>query len=198
VALAALVMGVVVESPATGQLHPERPGVAGLRARRSRPRTARPTCRVMGTGPNWDGKTAARRSAARDGSVQEQGLLQRPRQWLDRVTGDATARDRSRHAQRRRRLRHVRSAHRQEPACVCNGGATAPRTGRAKHREPVSVQDAKDHYDALLAAARARGGPTKHTYATMPKWDGSTRVSPKGGACGTTAGRRRWRRSSRC
>ena len=31
---------------------------------------------------------------------------------------------------------------------------------------------AKEHYDALLAAAKAKGGPTVYTKATIPDWDG--------------------------
>jgi hypothetical protein len=37
---------------------------------------------------------------------------------------------------------------------------------------PYSFKTAKDHYQALMADAKSRGGPTKHTYETMPKWDG--------------------------
>ena len=37
---------------------------------------------------------------------------------------------------------------------------------------PYPFKTAKDHYQALLADAKKRGGPTKHTYQTMPKWDG--------------------------
>jgi hypothetical protein len=38
---------------------------------------------------------------------------------------------------------------------------------------PYPFKTAKDHYEALMADAKSRGGPTKHTYATMPKWDGT-------------------------
>jgi len=37
---------------------------------------------------------------------------------------------------------------------------------------PYPFKTAKDHYQALLADAKSRGGPTKHTYDTMPRWDG--------------------------
>jgi hypothetical protein len=33
---------------------------------------------------------------------------------------------------------------------------------------PYAFSTAKEHFEALLAEARARGGPTKHTYATVP------------------------------
>jgi hypothetical protein len=38
---------------------------------------------------------------------------------------------------------------------------------------PYPFKTAKDHYEALMADATRRGGPTKHTYETMPKWDGA-------------------------
>jgi hypothetical protein len=37
---------------------------------------------------------------------------------------------------------------------------------------PYPYKTAKAHYEALLAAARARGGPTVYTKATTPDWDG--------------------------
>ena len=38
---------------------------------------------------------------------------------------------------------------------------------------PYPFTTAKAHYEALLADTKRRGGPTKHTYETMPKWDGA-------------------------
>ena len=37
---------------------------------------------------------------------------------------------------------------------------------------PYRFKSAKEHYQALQADAKSRGGPTAHTYATMPRWDG--------------------------
>ena len=37
---------------------------------------------------------------------------------------------------------------------------------------PYPFERAQAHYEALLADAQAKGGPTRHTYETMPKWDG--------------------------
>ena len=37
---------------------------------------------------------------------------------------------------------------------------------------PYPFATAAEHYAALKADARKRGGPTKHTYESMPKWDG--------------------------
>jgi hypothetical protein len=38
---------------------------------------------------------------------------------------------------------------------------------------PYKFKTAQEHYDALMAEAKARGGPTQHTYATVPgEWTG--------------------------
>jgi hypothetical protein len=38
---------------------------------------------------------------------------------------------------------------------------------------PYRFETAESHYEALLAEARGRGGPTRHTYATLPvEWNG--------------------------
>ncbi len=37
---------------------------------------------------------------------------------------------------------------------------------------PYPFKTAADHYAALLADAKSRGGPTKYTFETMPRWDG--------------------------
>jgi hypothetical protein len=37
---------------------------------------------------------------------------------------------------------------------------------------PYPYKTAKEHYNALLAAAKAKGGPTVYTKATTPDWDG--------------------------
>jgi hypothetical protein len=37
---------------------------------------------------------------------------------------------------------------------------------------PYNYRNAEEHYMALLAQARVAGGPTQHTGATLPKWNG--------------------------
>jgi len=37
---------------------------------------------------------------------------------------------------------------------------------------PYSYKTAAEHYAALMAEARKAGGPTIHTHATLPRWDG--------------------------
>jgi hypothetical protein len=43
---------------------------------------------------------------------------------------------------------------------------------REKIVSPYPFKTAKEHYEALLAAAKAKGGPTVYTKATTPDWDG--------------------------
>jgi hypothetical protein len=38
---------------------------------------------------------------------------------------------------------------------------------------PYRFDSAGDHYAALMAEVESRGGPTQHTYETMPRWDGA-------------------------
>ena len=43
---------------------------------------------------------------------------------------------------------------------------------RERILSPYPYKTAKEHYEALLAATKARGGPTVYTKATVPDWDG--------------------------
>ena len=43
---------------------------------------------------------------------------------------------------------------------------------REKIVSPYPYKTAKEHYDALMASAKAKGGPTIYTKATVPDWDG--------------------------
>jgi hypothetical protein len=49
----------------------------------------------------------------------------------------------------------------------CNADLT-----RESILSPYPYKTAKEHYEALLAAAKAKGGPTVYTKATVPDWDG--------------------------
>jgi hypothetical protein len=50
---------------------------------------------------------------------------------------------------------------------------------REKIVSPYPYKTAKAHYEALLAAAKAKGGPTVYTKATTPDWDGNYMRDPK-------------------
>jgi hypothetical protein len=43
---------------------------------------------------------------------------------------------------------------------------------RSQIVSPYSFKTAREHYEALLAEATARGGPIRHTRETLPDWDG--------------------------
>jgi hypothetical protein len=45
---------------------------------------------------------------------------------------------------------------------------------------PYPYKSAKEHYEALLAQAKAHGGPTVYTKATTPDWDGFYIRDPSG------------------
>ncbi len=45
---------------------------------------------------------------------------------------------------------------------------------------PYPYKTAKEHYEALMAQAKAHGGPTVYTKATTPDWDGFYRRDPNG------------------
>ena len=47
---------------------------------------------------------------------------------------------------------------------------------------PYPYKSAKEHYEALLAKAKAHGGPTVYTKATTPDWDGFYIRDPNGTA----------------
>ena len=66
---------------------------------------------------------------------------------------------------------------------------------------PYEFETAEAHYEALRAEARERGGPTEHTYATLPvEWNGryARMRSRWRSARGTAWSGTRFRRSSRC
>jgi hypothetical protein len=57
------------------------------------------------------------------------------------------------------------------PASASWGDCNADWT-RERIVSPYPYKTAKEHYAALMAAAKAKGGPTVYTRATMPDWDG--------------------------
>jgi hypothetical protein len=57
------------------------------------------------------------------------------------------------------------------PASASWGDCNADLT-RESILSPYPYKTAKEHYTALMAAAKAKGGPTVYTKATVPDWDG--------------------------
>ena len=51
---------------------------------------------------------------------------------------------------------------------------------REKIVSPYAYKTAEEHYAALLAAASKKGGPTQHTAATLPNWNGWWYRDPRG------------------
>ena len=59
-------------------------------------------------------------------------------------------------------------------------GATATTiSSRESILSPYRYKAAKEHYEALMAAAKAHGGPTIYTKATVPDWTAIISVTPR-------------------
>jgi hypothetical protein len=59
-----------------------------------------------------------------------------------------------------------------KPPATAGWGDCARDYPAANIRSPYAYKTAKEHYEALMADAARRGGPTVHTRATLPEWDG--------------------------
>jgi hypothetical protein len=73
-----------------------------------------------------------------------------------------------------RQLTDIWTSHRigdKPPASAAWSDCTADYP-REKIVSPYPWKTAKEHYEALMAAAKAKGGPTVYTKATTPDWDG--------------------------
>jgi hypothetical protein len=73
-----------------------------------------------------------------------------------------------------RQLTDIWTSHRigdKPPASAAWSDCTADYP-REKIVSPYPYKTAKEHYAALMAAAKAKGGPTVYTKATTPDWDG--------------------------
>jgi hypothetical protein len=58
------------------------------------------------------------------------------------------------------------------PTTASWGPDCADHFARDKIVSPYPYKTAQQHYEALMAQAKAHGGPTKYTKATTPDWDG--------------------------
>lgn len=73
-----------------------------------------------------------------------------------------------------RQLTDIWSSHRiaDDPPTSAQWGDCSIDRPREEIVSPYPYQTAQEHYEALLEAARARGGPTVYTKANRPDWDG--------------------------
>jgi hypothetical protein len=159
-------------SVASAQLHP--PEFPGLRGAPFTSMNPPPDVRSYGEGPAWDGKPPdgvqplaidlfTTRDFYKDRELwkdQRYWRCNAPRQIADMRSGGAgtsTADPR------------IGS----NPPVSARWGDCKMDWPRENIVSPYPFKTAKDHYQALMADAKSRGGPTKHTYETMPKWDGT-------------------------
>src|SRR5688500_516896 len=59
-----------------------------------------------------------------------------------------------------------------KPPATAGWGDGARDNPTANIRSPYAYKSAQEHYEALMADAAKRGGPTVHTRQTLPEWDG--------------------------
>lgn len=171
VMIASLVSIMVGAQSAVAQLEP--PHVPGLRGAPFTSINPPPDVRSHGDGPTWDGRPPPGVTPLDVDVFTTRDFYKDRELWLDQ--------------------RYWRCNSPRQMADMRSGGAGAgtsdPRIGanpptsarwgdctmdwpRENVVSPYPFAAAGEHYAALLADARARGGPTQHTYETMPKWDG--------------------------
>jgi len=169
--VASLVMIAAGMSVASAQLEP--PELPGLRGAPFTAVNPPPDLLSYGEGPEWDARPPPRVEPLEVDLFTSKDFYKDRDAWLD--------------------PRYWRCNSPRQIADMRSGGAGAgtadPRIGRNPPtsarwgdcdkdwpREnivsPYPFEGAEEHYEALLADAQSRGGPTKHTYETMPKWDG--------------------------
>lgn len=158
-------------SMAAGQLSP--PEVPGLRGAPFSSTNPPRELESYGAGPEWDGRPPPGVEPLEVDLFTTSDFYQDEDLWLD---------PRYWRCNSPRQIADMRSG-------GAGAGTTDPRIGRNPPtsarwgdcdedwpREnivsPYPFASAEAHYRALLADARSRGGPTQHTYETMPKWDG--------------------------
>lgn len=169
--LAATVAACVLVSAAPAQLRP--PELPGLRGAPFESINPPPDVGSYGEGPEWDGRPPPGIEPLEVDLFTTSDFYQDEALWLDQ--------------------RYWRCNSPRQIADMRSGGPGAgtldPRIGRNPPtsarwgdcemdwpREnivsPYPFETAEAHYRALLDDTRSRGGPTMHTYETMPKWDG--------------------------
>jgi hypothetical protein len=158
-------------SVASAQLKP--PEFPGLRGAPFSAQNRPPDLRSYGEGPEWDARPPPGVTPLPVDLFTSKDFYQDRELWLDPLYWRCNS---------PRQVADMRSG-------GAGSGTSDPRIGRNPPlsarwgdcgkdwpREnlvsPYAFKSAEEHYAALLASAKSRGGPTQHTYATMPKWDG--------------------------
>ena len=158
-------------SMAAAQLQP--PEVPGLRGAPFASVNPPPDLRSYGEGPEWDARPPPGVEPLEIDLFKSKDFYKDREHWLDPHYWRCNS---------PRQIADMRSG-------GAGAGTSDPRIGRNPPtsarwgdcdkdwpREnlvsPYPFKSAEEHYEALLADAQKRGGPTKHTYETMPKWDG--------------------------
>ena len=158
-------------SNAFAQLRP--PEVKGLRGAPFPSMNPPPDVRSYGEGPQWDGRPPDGVQPLAIDMFTSKDFYKDRQLWMDQRYWRCNA---------PRQIADMRSGgagtSTNDPRIGNNPPASA-RWGDCKTdwpREnivsPYPFKTAKEHYQALMADAKSRGGPTRHTYETMPKWDG--------------------------
>jgi hypothetical protein len=166
--LALLALGI---TSAFAQLHPpEKPGLRGAPFPSGNPP---PDLRSFGDGPDWDAKPPSGIEPLALDLFKSKDFYKDRDSWLD---------PRYWRCNSPRQIADMRSG-------GAGSGTSDPRIGknpplsarwgdctkdwpRENIVSPYKFATAAEHYAALLADAKTRGGPTKYSYETMPRWDG--------------------------
>ena len=168
ICLVALVLSISV---ASAQLKP--PVVPGLRGAPFPSANPPPDLLSFGQGPAWDAKPPPGIEPLARDLFTSKDFYQDRDQWLNPLYWRCNS---------PRQIADMRSGGAGSGTSDPRIGSTPPVSARwgdcAKDwsREnivsPYPFATAAEHYAALRADSQKRGGPTKHTYETMPKWDG--------------------------
>ena len=162
---------VFAHSDALAQLKP--PQVAGLRGAPFPSGNPPPDLQSFGQGPAWDAKPPPGVQPLERDLFTSKDFYRDRDQWLN---------PRYWRCNSPRQIADMRSGGAGSGTSDPRIGANPPVTARWGDctkdwpREnivsPYPFKTASEHFAALKADARKRGGPTKHTYESMPKWDG--------------------------